>query len=864
MANKRNKTPQKGKNKPGKNPAPVSTEILIKPMHRGVNDIASWRSALRLADVGNRNKLYDLYTDLLIDGYLSDAMDKRIDAVTDCDLSFTVKGKPVDVITELMDTPEFEEFLKEIMRSRFWGISVVECKFLDGFSFTSIPRKHIRPQTKEVAIREEDAHGIPYAGNDHIIQFGRDDDFGIILKAAPYVIYKRGGFGDWAQFVELFGMPQRIGKYSSMDEQSRRALIRAFEEAGSAPYLVIPKESEVEQSTLTGSANGALYNDFRSACNEEILITILGQTMTTQDGSSLAQGKVHLAVQEKKHRADRRYVQRMLNKYLAPLLEKRDYPVKGGKFKFLDKAQELTVSDTVQLSDILPIPQKYLYDKYNIPEPQKGEAVAQRHAQPSPFDVPEMEKEEEEEKKGEKKEKLDKQVEAKPTAIKNRDRNFLLRLWDFFVKAPAGTDRGNLLTGTVRMSNEDGFNARLIKRVANKKGEISFDAELFQFFSDDFLKAVRTPFKQVLGLSDRKYVYGAADDAFVTAMEINLFHFSAAKTLAEIQELNRVFRESKSYDDFKKQAENITKTFNETWQRTEHETAVLTAESASNYQRLKKKTNLFPYWRYNTADDDRVRPEHAELDGLVLPANDPRWDKIFPPNGWKCRCYITPLMAHEVEGIDFEEMRNRCDAYFNTAEWKQNQAQGWDTNRGKTAEVFDKNQQYIRKFPDKAAGYLGKLYYSDYGLDSSGKKLAAATAQAPAFEGDVKEWYKTHKLLEDYKGRKVVLTEDVFKKHTTKKYTDTRVPLVNCMADVLKSPDEIWINDYQKEFKNFNFIKFYEGKAINVICEVKDGSLYQVNTWFEIVQTPNIRQKGKVSRKIDPRWRYRRGLLIKK
>ena len=52
-------------------------------------------------------------------------------------------------------------------------------------------------------------------------------------------------------------MPQRIGKYSSMDEQSRRALIQAFEEAGSAPYLVIPKETEATQTTLSGSANGA-------------------------------------------------------------------------------------------------------------------------------------------------------------------------------------------------------------------------------------------------------------------------------------------------------------------------------------------------------------------------------------------------------------------------------------------------------------------------------------------------------------------------------------------------------------------------------------------------------------------------------
>lgn len=343
MAKKKKKVAIKGPDSVGTKQRPVHTEILVRPIHRGVNDIGSWRSALRLADLGNRTKLYDLFTDLLIDGYLSDAIDKRIDAVTDADLAFTIDGKQVDEIDALMDTPEFESLLREIMLSRFWGVSLVECLFLDGFGFKSIPRKHIRTKTKEIAIREEDEHGIPYADNDLIIQFGSDDDFGILLRAAPFVIYKRGGFGDWAQFVELFGMPQRIGKYSSMDEQSRRALIQAFEEAGSAPYLVIPKETEATQTTLSSSGNGALYNDFRNACNEEILITVLGQTMTTQDGSSLAQGQVHMAVQEKKHRADRRFVERMLNKYFVPLLEKRGYPAGGGRFKFLDKAQEISV-----------------------------------------------------------------------------------------------------------------------------------------------------------------------------------------------------------------------------------------------------------------------------------------------------------------------------------------------------------------------------------------------------------------------------------------------------------------------------------------------------------------------------------------
>ena len=42
--------------------------------------------------------------------------------------------------------------------------------------------------------------------------------------------------------------------------------------------------------------------------------------------------------------------------------------------------------------------------------------------------------------------------------------------------------------------------------------------------------------------------------------------------------------------------------------------------------------------QYRTAGDDRVREEHAALDGITLPPSDPFWDSYLPPNGWNCRC----------------------------------------------------------------------------------------------------------------------------------------------------------------------------------------------------------------------------------
>lgn len=831
-------------NKSAKTPPSVYNQILVQPVRRGFNDISTWKSAIRSADIGQRGPLYDLYDEILNDGVISDAIDKRIEAITDCDINFTVNKKEVPIINELMDTIEFEEQLKEIMWTRFKGISVDEYSFVNGFSFTSIPRKHVLPKQKIILLRQGDSSGISYADNDMIIQWGKDDDLGLLLKIAPYVIYKRGGFGDYAQFVELFGMPQRIGKYNSMDEQSRRLLIRAFEEAGAAPYLVIPKESEVTQTTLSGSTNGALYNEFRNACNEEALITILGQTMTTKDGASLSQSKVHMEVQENKHRADRRYVVRMLNKHFVPLLERRGYPVHGGKFSFVDKKDEVSVDELKTISTMIPVPQTYVYDKFGIPQPKEGEAVVGT-LQPS---VTETNPEEEQGKVKE------------PVKNSDRERNFFIRLWDFFAGAPRDG-----ATGKVRM-NDTSLEERLIVEVFN--GDMDyFCPELFAFFSDDFLKAIQPVFKNGIKNTDTGITYNAPDDVFRTAMETNLFHFSAAKTLAEVQELNRIFRESKDFAEFHRRAKEVTDVFNKTWQKTEHETAILTAESASLYRRLMGKVSIYPYWEYRTVGDDKVRPRHRMLEGIILHYSDPRWNKIFPPNGWKCRCWVVPRMAHQVKDVNFNKMRARVDEYLNTAEWKQGAAQGWGVNRGKLAEVFTSNQMYIRKFPGQASRYLDKLTADKWGQKSVPELMRSAGKPIPVnAEPESKIWETYAKedriILPDYQERSIVLEKKQFDSHTTGKGSDNRIIYWQAMLETLESPDEVWLNDDIRKnvYDTYNLMKYYQDGVVVANFRIENEKLV-LKTWYKMQTEVPEGRKINLKKIWDKR---RRGLLIKR
>ncbi|MBM4394370.1 MAG: minor capsid protein [Deltaproteobacteria bacterium] len=65
-------------------------------------------------------------------------------------------------------------------------------------------------------------------------------------------------------------------------------------------------------------------------------------------------------------------------------------------------------------------------------------------------------------------------------------------------------------------------------------------------------------------------------------------------------------------------------------------TNVLTAYNVGKYSQQKRAG--VAYLQYDAVGDVRTRPLHAAMDGRVFRANDPIWDKWYPPNGYRCRC----------------------------------------------------------------------------------------------------------------------------------------------------------------------------------------------------------------------------------
>jgi SPP1 gp7 family putative phage head morphogenesis protein len=73
-----------------------------------------------------------------------------------------------------------------------------------------------------------------------------------------------------------------------------------------------------------------------------------------------------------------------------------------------------------------------------------------------------------------------------------------------------------------------------------------------------------------------------------------------------------------------------------------YRTNVMTAYGAGRKTEMTQPAVLKarPYWQIQGVRDDRQRDAHKAAVGTVLPADDPFWNRAYPPFGFHCRCRV--------------------------------------------------------------------------------------------------------------------------------------------------------------------------------------------------------------------------------
>ena len=361
----------------------VTQDLVVRAIDRQPKNL----KVLRSAHIGAEAiyyplfyRLNDVYEDVRLDAYVTGIVNKRISQVVNKRLSFVRNGEPDKKMAKIIRSKVFKEVEREIIRTKFWGRNGLE--FIPGkdIAFNLIPKKHIQRKTQLITYEQTDlTRGIDYTDLANVWILGEPHDLGIYLMVAYIQLLKKGAISDWAQYIQLFGAPILVLKYAGFDMSAKAAADDILKKLNNVARITVPKEMDLTfEDGKMSNGDGALQDNFRKACNEELAILILGNTETTgHSGTGTgAKSKTHSEQQLEIIKDDMDDICDALNsEHFMNILKSYGLDVDGGEFQFdkevdaayLTQFMPVIVQAGTQLG--LPLSIKQLYDITGLAEP---------------------------------------------------------------------------------------------------------------------------------------------------------------------------------------------------------------------------------------------------------------------------------------------------------------------------------------------------------------------------------------------------------------------------------------------------------------------------------------------------------------
>ncbi|MDZ7862664.1 DUF935 domain-containing protein [Acidovorax sp.] len=372
------------------------------------------------AEEGDLISQFELFEDMEEkDGHIASEMSKRRRAcVLDWELVAPVNAsaaekKATEQLGEMMlEIPDFEDVVFDLTDAigkgfacqeiewhrveRYWLPKTITHRPQSWFNLHRGYRQELRLRTHNVVDGTVGDTLQPFGWITHVhkAKSGYLERASLFRQLVWTYLFKNYSVGDLAEFLEIYGIPLRLGKYpASASEKDKSTLLRALVGIGHNAAGIIPEGMELDfLDAATGDP--AAFELMITWCERTQSKVILGGTLTSgADGKSStnALGNVHNEVRKDLRDGDVRQANSTLTRDLVYAIGAINGLLPGG----LRRSPQMRLNaqepeDLTTFASALPSLVKigvtptvaWAHEKLGIPMPQAGEAVLGAPAAP--------------------------------------------------------------------------------------------------------------------------------------------------------------------------------------------------------------------------------------------------------------------------------------------------------------------------------------------------------------------------------------------------------------------------------------------------------------------------------------------------
>lgn len=345
-----------------------------------------------------------IYRELLCDPHVIDCVQSRKAGVLSLEWEIARglnKDKNIELLSNLLKKLDLYKLINDILDSVLWGFQPIEIIWKKEGSL--ILPSELKAKPPEWFCYDAD-NNLRFKTKQNY--FGEllppkkflcpqynasyDNPYGdrILSKVFWQVVFKKGGLKFWTIFTEKYGMPHIIGKHprgASQEETNNLAdmLERMVQDA----IAVIPDDSSVELQEANKSSSAEIYEKLINKMNAEISKAIIGQTLTTEIGStgSYAASNTHFQVRQDIVNSDKKLVEKTINQLLRWIYELNFSTEIIPEFELYEEEDidlNLAQRDKTLSESGVKFTKKYFIKNYGLDEEDFDIAEIQQTAQP--------------------------------------------------------------------------------------------------------------------------------------------------------------------------------------------------------------------------------------------------------------------------------------------------------------------------------------------------------------------------------------------------------------------------------------------------------------------------------------------------